>query len=144
MVTFYKCNTCGNQIVKIVDGGGNLTCCNKAISELIPGSTDGALEKHVPVLISDKVCECVCDAEKNCDTNEAIHLVQIQVGSEMHPATDTHHIEWIAIETDKSFQIKSINPGDEPTVDFCIKDCEKINSIFAFCNLHGLWEGTVG
>lgn len=150
MVTFYKCNTCGNQVVKIEDGGGMLSCCGKAMEQLVPGTTDGALEKHVPVVVNEYDCCCFPNdiqsdcGEKNCGKeNDNIHRVQIQVGKEMHPSTDIHHIEWIAVETLNTFQIRSIAPGDEPIVDFYIKNGEKIHAIYAYCNLHGLWEGSL-
>ena len=67
-VEFYKCNVCGNVLAVITNGGGtSLTCCGKPMEHLIPGSTDAAAEKHVPV---------VEKGEK---------MLHVQVGSTPHP-----------------------------------------------------------
>lgn len=45
---FYRCSVCG-QIVGIVKKTDSpLVCCGKPMEELIPCSTDGSYEKHVP------------------------------------------------------------------------------------------------
>ena len=46
---FYRCAHCG-QIVAIVKGTGvPIICCGEPMQEIIPGTTDAAVEKHVPV-----------------------------------------------------------------------------------------------
>ena len=46
----YKCAHCGN-IVEVVHGGGaSLVCCGEKMKLLAEGTSDGAKEKHVPVL----------------------------------------------------------------------------------------------
>ena len=34
---FYKCNTCGNVITKLVDSGVPVVCCGEKMQELVPG-----------------------------------------------------------------------------------------------------------
>ena len=46
---FYKCAHCGNIIEKIEDKGVPVVCCGEAMQELVPGTVDAAVEKHVPV-----------------------------------------------------------------------------------------------
>ena len=46
----YKCMHCGN-IVEVVHGGGApLVCCGENMKLMAEGTSDGAKEKHVPVL----------------------------------------------------------------------------------------------
>ena len=46
---FYICKHCGNIIAKVKDTGVPVVCCGEPMSEIIPGTTDAAVEKHVPV-----------------------------------------------------------------------------------------------
>ena len=78
---FYECSVCG-QIVGIVkDTRRPLTCCDEEMLHLVPMSVDASHEKHVPVY------------EVNGNT------VEVVVGSDLHPMTASHYIEWIALET---------------------------------------------
>ena len=47
---FYKCEHCGNIITKIEDKGVPVMCCGQKMTEIVPGTTDAAQEKHVPVV----------------------------------------------------------------------------------------------
>lgn len=119
---FYKCAHCG-QIVAIVKGTGvPVICCGEPMQEIIPGTTDASVEKHVPVYeISDGV-------------------VSVKVGSVEHPMIDAHYIEWIALKTKEGNQRKSLKPGDKPEVSFLISDTDEVEAVYAYCNLHGLWK----
>lgn len=118
---FYKCNICGNIVCKIEDSGMPLNCCGKQMMELRPESTDGALEKHVPVYckIGDEIC--------------------VKVGEVLHPMEDFHHIVFVALHTDKGFYVHSVAHNDEPTTCFCIGEDEKVLGVYDYCNLHGMY-----
>ena len=73
---------CGNIVWKVVDKGVPLMCCGQKMEELVPGTTDGALEKHVPVV------------ERNGEN------VTIKVGSVAHPMLEEHYIQLIAAVTE--------------------------------------------
>ena len=45
----------------------------------------------------------------------------------------------IAIETDKGFYKKYLNPGEEPKATFTLTD-EKFVAAYELCNKHGLWK----
>ena len=47
---FYICKHCGNIIAKVKDTGVPVICCGEPMSEIVPGTTDAAVEKHVPVV----------------------------------------------------------------------------------------------
>ena len=47
---FYKCNHCGNVIVKLVDSKVPVVCCGEPMVELVPNTVDASGEKHLPVV----------------------------------------------------------------------------------------------
>ena len=69
MVKFFKCMKCGSVVAKLNAAGRNPSCCGEPMKELIPGSVDASLEKHVPVVV------------------EKDNKVYVQVGSAVHPTT---------------------------------------------------------
>lgn len=119
---FYVCETCGNFVGMIKESGVPMMCCGKNMTELVPGTSDGAVEKHVPVF-------CV-------DGNK----VTVTVGAVDHPMADVHYIEWIAVETEKGAQRKTLKPGDAPKAEFALTDDDSVVAVYAYCNLHGLWK----
>ena len=80
-VKFYRCRRCGNVIQKIVDKKVPVVCCAEKMEELVPGTVDASLEKHIPVI------------EQNGKE------VVVKVGSVTHPMEEVHYIEWIIVET---------------------------------------------
>lgn len=46
---FFICKHCGNLIAMVKDTGVPVVCCGEKMHELIPGTTDASMEKHVPV-----------------------------------------------------------------------------------------------
>ena len=47
---FFKCNHCGNVIVKVVDANVPVQCCGENMKELVANTVDASAEKHVPVV----------------------------------------------------------------------------------------------
>lgn len=119
MVEFYRCSVCGNMVALIKKGGGTLVCCGKEMVKLVANSTDASQEKHVPVV-----------------TKEA-GKIKATVGSVAHPMLPEHFIEWIALVSDDKVEIKFLKPGEEPNADF---NEVKTGTVYAYCNLHGLWK----
>ena len=120
-LTFYRCNKCGN-LVMVVDRGACVpTCCGEPMEKLVAGSVDAAAEKHVPFIERDDK-----------------HMV-VKVGEVAHPMTEEHYIEWIAVAAEGKTIIKYLKPGEEPTKTFC-KKFEDHGTVYAYCNLHGLWK----
>jgi len=91
--------------------------------ELTANTTDGAYEKHVPVIEADG------------------DVVTVKVGSVEHPSLEAHYIEWILLQTEMGFQIHYLKPGMKPEAIF--KTTEKVIAAFEYCNLHGLWKADV-
>lgn len=121
MQKFYKCPHCGNIIAMVKDSGVVPVCCGDPMQELKAASTDGAFEKHVPVL--------QIQGSK----------VTVKVGEAAHPMIEAHYIEWIALETNHGICIKHLSADDEPESDFALAEYEKPVCAYAYCNLHGLW-----
>ena len=119
---FYKCKHCGNIIAFVKASGAPISCCGEKMTEIVPGTADAAVEKHVPVVeIKDG-------------------KVIVTVGEVAHPMAPEHYIEWIAISTDQGNQRKILEPGDKPMACFALCDGEKFEAAYAYCNLHGLWK----
>ena len=118
----YVCKTCGN-IVEVVHGGaGELACCGKPMEKQVAGTSDGAAEKHVPVI------EKIEGGYK------------VKVGSVAHPMVEAHYIEFIELICEKcgKVQRKYLTPGQTPEAEF--KSNSDQVTAREYCNLHGLWE----
>ena len=70
----YKCAVCGNIVEVVHAGAGELVCCGEPMKLQVPGTSDGAAEKHVPVI--EKI--------------EGGY--RVKVGSVAHPMIDAHYI----------------------------------------------------
>lgn len=119
---FYICKHCGNIIAMVRDKGVPVVCCGEKMQEIIPGTTDAAQEKHVPV----------CKIEGN--------KVTVTVGAVEHPMLPEHYIEWISLQTKEGNQRKCLKPGDKPEAVFMIADGDEVETAYAYCNLHSLWK----
>lgn len=119
---FYICKHCGNIIVYVKDKGVKVTCCNEEMIELIPNVSEGATEKHLPVI------------------NQNGNIVTINVGSIPHPMIDVHYIEWICLVTNLGYYTRKLSPSDNPQSVFYLSENEKVISAYEYCNLHGLWK----
>ena len=45
---FYICSIAATSL-PVKDAGVPVVCCGEPMSEIVPGTTDAAVEKHVPV-----------------------------------------------------------------------------------------------
>ena len=50
---YYICEHCGNIIEYVKESGVPVMCCGQNMTEIVPGTSDGVHEKHVPVVIVD-------------------------------------------------------------------------------------------
>ncbi len=119
---FFKCDICGNIIAMVHSSGAPVSCCGQKMTEIIPGTSDGAVEKHVPVY----------EVKEN--------KVHVSVGSVAHPMTEAHYIQWISLQTKQGNQRKELKPNQEPKVCFSMCEGDEVIAVYAYCNLHGLWK----
>ena len=82
-VKFFKCNHCGNIVVKVVDHKVPVVCCGEKMTELEANTVDASAEKHVPVVTRIDDCR-----------------IKVEIGSVAHPMTPEHHIAFIYVETE--------------------------------------------
>lgn len=118
---FYRCPVCGKIIWQIHASETDTVCCGRTMELLIPASTDGISEKHVPVVSTSG------------------NHVMIHVGLIAHPMTEDHYIEWIALQTERDVHFHTLKPGESPYACFRLYE-ETIVNAYAFCNLHMLWR----
>lgn len=119
---YYVCEHCGNIVEKVVDKGVPVVCCGQPMTEMIPGTSDGAAEKHVPAV----------EVEGN--------VVKVKVGEVEHPMLPEHFIGWVAIETEQGMQRKYLKAGEKPEATFVLAEGDKLIATYEWCNLHGLWK----
>ena len=120
-VEFYRCNTCGNIVVKLVDSGVPVVCCGAPMAQLVAGAQDASLEKHVPAVELDG------------------QVVKVRVGSVEHPMTPEHYIQLICLVTEKGFQMAPLSADAAPEATFAVAEGDAPVAVYEYCNLHGLW-----
>ncbi len=113
-----KCKTCGT-IIKMLEADKEISCCGKTMETLLPNSVDAAVEKHVPTYekIEDKI------------------IVKVN-----HVMEKEHYIEWICLVTDKRECMVKLHPGETAEAKF---KYVPNSTIYAYCNMHGLWKTEV-
>ena len=117
---FYICENCGNIVAKIKDSGVPVMCCGQKMTEIKTGTTDAAVEKHVPVVTRLEEC-----------------IYKVEVGSVPHPMLPEHHIAFIYVETEHGGIRVDLKEKPEAVVCVCN---EKPIAVYEYCNLHGLWK----
>ena len=119
---YFVCKHCGNVVTYVKDSGVPVMCCGEIMAEIVPGTVEAAVEKHLPIFTIDG------------------NKVFVMVGEVEHPMTEPHYIEWISIKTKQGSQIKYLTPTSHPIACFSLCDGDEVESVFAYCNLHGLWK----
>ena len=87
-VKFYRCSHCGQIIAFVENKNIPVVCCGEPMQEIVPGTSDGAVEKHVPVYHVNG------------------NLVEVNIGEVDHPMTEEHYIEWVVLQTKQGNQRK--------------------------------------
>jgi len=121
MKKFFVCKHCGNMVGLIENKGVPLVCCGEKMAELVPNTTEASVEKHLPAVTVSG------------------NNISVQVGSTAHPMEEAHHISFVYVETQRGGQRKSLNVGEAPSLTFSFSD-DKPVSVYAYCNLHGIWK----
>ena len=120
-IHFYRCQTCGNLLHLLHEGGGRLVCCGSQMVDLEPKEGGMAAESHLPVITKEN------------------GLLTVKIGASTHPSEPHHHIEWIALVTPWRTTIRYLKSDEEPTAVF--SDVPH-GTIFSYCSLHYLWKKT--
>ena len=93
----YKCEKCGLIVEVLQDAPGHPKCCGEPMKLLKENTTDGAKEKHVPVI--EKI--------------EGGY--RVTVGAVEHPMTEGHYIQWIECFASTSRRRISLLQSSRPT-----------------------------
>lgn len=118
---FFICEHCGNLVEVVNDAGVPMMCCGQKMTQLIPGTVEASVEKHLPVVSVDD------------------DKVKVEIGSVAHPMVQEHSILWVCLQTDKGIHRKNLAVGEAPAAEFTL-NAEKPVAVYAYCNLHGLWK----
>lgn len=116
----YKCAACGNIVMVLHGGEGDLVCCGAPMTLMTVNTVDASKEKHVPVI------EKISGGYK------------VKVGSAPHPMEEKHYIEWIELIADHKQYLQFLQPGEAPEATFMVEAAEV--SAREYCNIHGLWK----
>ena len=118
----YKCQGCGAVVESLWNGNESLSCCGQEMKELVANTTDGAKEKHVPVI----------EREGN--------RVTVKVGEVPHPMTGEHYILFVELIAGDTVLRHDFKGGDaKAEATFIIDDENAQLTAREFCNLHGFW-----
>lgn len=118
---YYICEHCGNVVEMVKDSGVNPVCCGQKMTHLAPGTVEASHEKHIPVIRREG------------------DRVDVYVGAVAHPMSAEHSIEWVSLVSAGGVRRVYLNPDDAPTVSFAAVEDGPI-TVYAYCNLHGLWR----
>ena len=122
----YKCKKCGNFVTFLLPKTAvTPKCCGDDMEKILPNTTDGATEKHVPVVKQDGNTYTVC------------------IGDVEHPMMEKHFIQFIALETSTGCHMKKLTPANKPEAVFTQAEGEAPVAVYEYCNLHGLWKTDV-
>ncbi len=123
----YKCLICGNITEVLHQGVGELVCCGQPMKLSEEKLKEEGSEKHIPAIEDIPANMC-----KDKDG------FKVKIGEVEHPMEDGHYIEWIEINTiDEKTGKKFLKPGDKPEAVFQTRS--EVESVRAYCNVHGLW-----
>ena len=122
---FFACEKCHVIIEQIHGDKNEYSCDGINLVELTPNTSEGAMEKHMPVV--------------EVSGNEVI----VKVGSVFHPMTTEHSIEWVYLETEKGSQRMNLKADEEPVAKFAFIEGDRPIAAYAYCNLHGFWKTNI-
>lgn len=116
----YRCPLCGG-VIEVLAPGETPVCCGKEMLLMAENTTDGAKEKHVPVV-------------EACGNG-----IKVKVGSVDHPMAPEHYIMWIEVIDGNRIYRAELAPGDAPEACFNIPYNDDL-CVREYCNIHGLWR----
>ena len=120
---FYRCNSCGNLFLVMIDPCVTPSCCGTEMQQLdhTRHSHEGS-ESHLPII--------------------SLHedYTEVRVGLQLHPMDSQHRIEWVVLTDGKRIEVQKLGLTTNPIVRFSKMDDSGKLRAYAFCNIHGLWE----
>ncbi len=125
IMKFYICPE-SLTVVEVVAGQpAPLTCDGKPMQELVPNSTEAAVEKHMPIPTVEN------------------GVLKVSVGEVEHPSIEKHWIPFVAVKVGDLVMRRTIKATEKPEAMFPIGDFKGEVEVYAWCNLHGMWKATI-
>lgn len=119
---FYKCNKCDAILEAITPHCcDELMCCGEEMELLKANEMISLEEKHMPVIKREGNKLTVC------------------VGRILHSMSSEHSIQWIEVKSKYLEQRVILRKGDDPIATFEVPEKMPV-TVYAYCNLHGLWK----
>ena len=115
----YKCKDCGSVFELIYP---NTEPCKDRFEEIYPNSSEGATEKHLPIVHVDG------------------SKIKVRVASVPHPMEDKHWITSIFLVYNGHVLRRDLSPNDNPEAEFDVGKYKGNIDVYEYCNLHGLWK----
>lgn len=115
----YKCKHCGTVFEMIYSGESP---CMDKFEEIYPNSTEGATEKHIPIVHVDG------------------STIKVRVANLPHPMEEKHWITSIFVIYNNHVLRKDLTPNDIPEAEFNVGNYHGEILVYEYCNLHGLWK----
>lgn len=114
-----KCNKCGATVEVMKDctcDDCGIKCCGETMADVVINSDEYSFEKHMP------------------EVEIVGTYIEVTVP---HVMEEGHYIEWLALVSDRVNAKKYFGVGDNLKAIF---PYVKGSKVYAYCNLHGLWE----
>ncbi len=121
-IAFYVCPKCG-AVVTSFKASAHLTCCDEPLVKLEPHAENNP--KHTPVV--------------GVNINDD-YSVRVKIGEIPHPMEKEHYIQFVAYVSLDKVRIKELFAEQDPSASFSY---EGAGTVYAYCNLHGLWTAPV-
>ena len=83
-MVFYRCEHCGQIVAVVKKTGVPIMCCGQPMKEIVPGTTDASVEKHVPIYAVEN------------------GVVTVTVGSVAHPMLPDRYGQWLPRRSPKA------------------------------------------
>ena len=122
---FYICPETQTVVEVVAGQPAPLTIDGKPMEELVPNSTDAAVEKNMPVLSVEN------------------GVLKVSVGEVEHPTIEKHWIPFVAVKAGDLVLRRSINATEKPVAEFPLGSYKGEVEVYAWCNLHGIWKATI-
>lgn len=122
---FYKCSEC-DAILECITPQccDDLMCCGEPMTLLKANEMITLEEKHMPVVKREGNNLTVC------------------IGRVLHPMSKEHSILWVVVKGKYFEQRVNLKKGDDPIAIFEVPERMAV-TVYAYCNLHGLWKISV-
>jgi len=154
---FYRCEKCGNLITIVLSGGGDLICCGQPMTLLVANSVDASKEKHLPVVLKNNgnLDVTIGSVLHPMTPEHYIEWIALITEGKMEiiylkPGDEPKAHFLYSVSSEKKVVVYSDN-DDEPVLNCEGSPCsfsyneliEDAVSVYAYCNLHGLWQTTI-